>query len=1290
MLPAPNDSTLHAHGPGRHRGAFRRRMAWISVLATVIATLAAAATSVPAQAAQASGDDAVPWSTGWAWTYQTTFRYTGDSADVTINENVTYTVAGVETFQGHSAYKLNITGTITGGSGTATTPQGNANLSNFSGSVSGTKYVRRSDLALLQEKQHQNLSAKASISIISVGITAAIDLDMVPRGGWRALDFPIEAGQSWQNNVDVDYTGGFTYDAGSLGGTGGSPFDGTFTLNAPVNVTNATVAVPVGSVPTRRVHSQNADASMVSTHWWSPNHRNDAQEYLKLPLDGAVLTIDRKLSNASTPAPSTTLTETITPSLSCGGGDVTVAGKLSTGAAGVPVTITLDKSPLSPGQGVTVGATTTAGGNYSATVPAPAQADGLQKSGVRGSWGVLVSAAGATSVATLVVTPKNCTTLTYDGDTGAPQGTNATLRATLTDPSGESVSGRTVTFNLSGGATVNATTNAAGVAQAQVAVAGPPRSATVTATYAGDAGHEPAGATSAFTVGTIATTTTVIADPSVVTVGDPVRFTATVAPTHGGNPGGTVQFRVDGADFGQPVALSGGQATSAALSTLGLGMHSVVAVYSGTADHGASTSSTVDFRVRVPLLGTSTSSSVSPSNAAYGQPVTLSATVTTGSGTPTGDVVFTVGGTEVGRTGLGSDGNASVVVTDLPVGSNAVVATYTGDDVYGASAASPRTVTVSKANVAVNLDASADHTVSGEAVSYTATVVAQAPGGGTPAGNVQLLVDGNPVGAPVAVSSRIAAFPPVTSLRAGTHTVEARYAGNASYQNGSDQASQVVSPADTTTVVQATPATSVQDQNVTLTAAVTAVSPGSGAPSGTVTFFADGESLGAVPVTGSSSGSTATLDVDDLAPGTHQITARYAGDDDYTASESEAVSQTVIAGTAVVATTTTLTSSANPSSYGAGVTFRATVASDGDSPAGTVQFSVDGQDLGSPVTVEDGVAISPAAAHLEPGDHTVIASFSAASGFADSGDLLTQTVRIAQADVELSSSKPTSGVGEDVRFTVGVTSAAGDAPSGAVQFSVDGHPLGSGVQLVNGSATSIAVGDLAPGDHTVTVLYSGDARYASAGATLTQHVVQVSTTTGLTVTPGTTTYGDAVLLTATVTPAAGTLPHPTGSVPFLSDGVASGTVALAPSTGDTSVATLTTTGLPAGSHTLKAVYAGNGAFQGSPSATRTLTVNKLATSMTAAPAAVALTPLMLPLGQLRATVTGGGGPVAGVPVEFRAGTKLLCTSVTNESGTAVCNAGSQIVLLTAALGYTATFPGDANHLSSTARGALIK
>ncbi|MBM0128074.1 Ig-like domain repeat protein [Pimelobacter simplex] len=1287
MLPAPNDSTTLPAGRRRAALSFRRRMAWLSVLATVVAGLVAAGPS-PARAVQASGDDAVAWTNGWAWTYATTFRYTADTADVTINENVTYTVAGVETFQGQSAYRLNISGTITGGGGSAAVDGvGTANLSNFSGTVSGTRYVRRSDLALLQEQQHQNLNAKASISIISTNITAAVDLVMTPRGGWRAIDFPVEAGQAWHNDVDVDYDGGFSYNAGSYG-SGSDTFEGVFSLDAPANVTHATASVPLGSIPARRAHSQSSDGQLVSTHWWSPNHRNDAQEYLKLPLDGATLTLDRKLSGATTPAASTTLTETITPSLSCAGDGVAVTGRLSTGAAGVPVSVTLDRSPVAAP--VTTTTTTTTGGSYSATVTAPAQADGLQKTGVRGSWGVLVTAGGVTSVATLVVTPKNCSSLAYDGDTSAPQGGTATVRATLSDRTGASAAGRTVTFSLSGGATVDATTDASGVAQAQIDVAGPARTATITASYAGDAGHEPATAQATFAVGTIPTTTSVVAQPGVVTIGDPVRFTATVTPHHGDEPAGTVLFNVDGADFGSPVPLSGGQATSAQLSTLGLGFHTVTAIYSGTSDHTASTSSSVTFRVREPLLATSTSSSVSPSSAVHGQPVTLAATVTTGAGTPTGDVVFTVGGTEVGRAGVGTDGHAATVVTDLPVGSSQVVASYTGDDVYAGSTATQRTVNVAKAAVSVTLAGPTGGTVSGQSVGYTATIAVEAPGGGTPAGQVQLLVDGSDAGSPVTLDNGVAVFAPVTSLGAGTHTVEARYAGNADYLGGSDQLEQEVEAADTTTTVQASPSPSVQDQNVQLTASVAAVSPGAGTPSGTVTFYAGTEVLGAVPLVASSPGGVATLDVDDLPAGTHQLTARYAGDADYRASESEAVAHTVIPGASVVATTTSLTSSANPSTYGTGVSFTATVTADGDTPTGTVQFSLDGQDLGGPVTLEDGVAVSPEVDSAEPGDHTVIASFDAAPGFSGSGDILTQSVASGAADVSLTSSAASSGVGEDVRFTAEVTSPTGLPPTGVVQFSVDGRPVGPAVALVDGAATSASVADLAPGTHAVTVLYSGDLRYAPGTADLTQVVGVIATSTGLAVDRDFSVYGDAVTLTATVTPAEGRLGSPTGTVRFTEDGQVVATATLAPGTDDTAVATATVSGLGAGSHTITAEYAGTDRFGASTSSARGTTVAQRPTAIRATPAVVSLTPLLLPLGQLRATVTAGDSPLAGVPLEFRVGARLVCTTVTNESGFATCNAAPQILQLTLLGGYTVTYAGDANHLSSTAHGALLK
>jgi hypothetical protein len=60
---------------------------------------------------------------------------------------------------------------------------------------------------------------------------------------------------------------------------------------------------------------------------------------------------------------------------------------------------------------------------------------------------------------------------------------------------------------------------------------------------------------------------------------------ATVAGTGpgAGNPtGGTVQFKIDGANFGMPVALAAGSATSASTATLTVGNHTVEAVFTST------------------------------------------------------------------------------------------------------------------------------------------------------------------------------------------------------------------------------------------------------------------------------------------------------------------------------------------------------------------------------------------------------------------------------------------------------------------------------------------------------------------------------------------------------------------------------------------------------------------------------------------------------------------------------------------------------------------------------------
>ena len=80
------------------------------------------------------------------------------------------------------------------------------------------------------------------------------------------------------------------------------------------------------------------------------------------------------------------------------------------------------------------------------------------------------------------------------------------------------------------------------------------------------------------------TTTRLAASVTSSTYGRPMYFTAAVSPTGPATetPVGTVQFVIDGNNFGTPVAVVGGTAVSASVSTLSAGAHSVKAVYTNT------------------------------------------------------------------------------------------------------------------------------------------------------------------------------------------------------------------------------------------------------------------------------------------------------------------------------------------------------------------------------------------------------------------------------------------------------------------------------------------------------------------------------------------------------------------------------------------------------------------------------------------------------------------------------------------------------------------------------------
>ncbi|MEU4894980.1 Ig-like domain repeat protein [Streptomyces sp. NPDC044780] len=791
-------------------------------------------------------------------------------------------------------------------------------------------------------------------------------------------------------------------------------------------------------------------------------------------------------------------THTVTPAATA----TTVFSSPDPSAVGQPVTIIANVATTAPGTGTPTGSVTFDFGDGTPTVTAPTVAGvaTVTHAYAETSGSPYTITAGfaddgdsAPSTGTDIHTVRpatTATTLTADPDpsvVGEPVAVTATVAPV---PPGAGVPSGTVTVDFGDGTapvTAPLSGGAALLTHAYTSSLGSPY--TITATYGGGDDFRSSVDTESQSVLQAATTTTVSSAPDPSVVGQPVTFTATVAPVAPGegSPTGTVTFDFGDGSAPAAVPVTDGLATAVHAYTSAAGSpYAVTAAYGGAPDFTASGDS-VTHTVGQALTTTTVTGTPEPSVA--GQPVSVTATVAAvppGAGTPTGTVTLDFGDGAPPVTAPLVAGSATVNHTypDTTGSPYTITATYNGDTDFTATTGTG-SHTVGPAAVHTTVVSSPDPSVTGEPVAITATLTPVAPGAGTPTGTVTFDPgDGAPpVTAPVVAGSATInhTYPDTTG---SPYTITATYNGDTNYTASTGTDTQTVSRAATTTTVVSTPDPSAAGQSVTLTATVASLSPGAGTPTGTVTFsFGDGTGNGTVPLSGGVATINHTYTTRTGSPFT--ITAAYNGDTNFSTS-SGTDTQTLSSKTE---TTTTVTSAPDPSVVGRPVTVQATVASGSGTPTGTVTFSFGDGTATATAPLSGGVATVTHTYTTTTGSpFTITAGYNGDGNYNASSGTDTQTVNKAATTTALSSAPNPSTVSDPVTVTATVTPVAPGAgtPTGTVTLAITNRTP-QVVTLVNGTA-SATFNPLQKGTHTVTANYNGDVNYTSSSASITQTV----------------------------------------------------------------------------------------------------------------------------------------------------------------------------------------------------------
>ncbi|CUR61263.1 conserved exported hypothetical protein [metagenome] len=270
----------------------------------------------------------------------------------------------------------------------------------------------------------------------------------------------------------------------------------------------------------------------------------------------------------------------------------------------------------------------------------------------------------------------------------------------------------------------------------------------------------------------------------------------------------------------------------------------------------------------------------------------------------------------------------------------------------------------------------------------------------------------------------------------------------------------------------------------------------------------------------------------------------------------------------------TVTGTASDITWGQAGSVEVTVSPAAD--GGTVELYDGTTKIGEGTLTGDATTIAIPAESLSVGVHTLTLKFLGTDGVKPSQGQVAVTVVKASSTVSGTAADVTWGQAGSVSVTVDPSSA-----TGTVELHDGATKLGEAT-LTSGAATiAIPAGTLAPGSHSLTLTYLGDARHAASEGAVSVTVVKASTTVSGTNTTIQWAKGGSVQVTVSPAAATGTVELWDGTRRLGSATLADGSARI----------TIASKALDVGRHTLTVTYLGSATYAASQG-TVTVTVTK--------------------------------------------------------------------------------------------------